>query len=162
MILPWSDFLRHSEKYVEVWGSILTPNRIICTRIGHKASGASRRRSSRSLLWTAGQAYTPAVVPVSCLPGACQLCACCLSGACLVFVCLLSVCLLYVCCMSGVCLLPLYTLSTSLTRYLVYLSGTDFDVSTWITINKSAYFLIVTLQNPCFLHILAENRAYNQ
>ena len=158
MILPWSDFLRHSEKYVEVWGSILTPNRIICTRIGHKASAASRRRSSRSLLWTAGKAYTPAVVPVSCLPDACQLFACCLPVVCLVLVWCLSVCCLFVCCLSvcclsGVCLLPLYTLSTSLTRFLVYISGTDFDVSTWITINKSAYFLIVTIQKPCFTRI---------
>ena len=35
---------------------------VIC-RLWHKASGASRRRSSRSLLWTAGKAYTPAVLP---------------------------------------------------------------------------------------------------
>ena len=31
-----------------------------------------------------------------------------------------------------------------------------------ITINKSAYFLIVTRQNPCLSRILAENRLYDQ
>ena len=39
--------------------------------------------------------------------------------------------------------------SESLPRFLMDPSGTHFDMPTWITINKSAYFLIVTLQNPC-------------
>ena len=41
-------------------------------------------------------------------------------------------------------------------------AGPDFDVSTWITINKSADFLIVTRQNPCFSRVLAENRLFDQ
>ena len=61
---------------------------MICT-LGHKAGGARRRRSSRSLLWTAGKAYTPAVVPVSCLPVSCLLLVCFLPVSYL-FVCLFS------------------------------------------------------------------------
>ena len=41
-------------------------------------------------------------------------------------------------------------------------SGPNFDVSTWITINKSADFLIVTPQKARFTHILAENRLFDQ
>ena len=41
-------------------------------------------------------------------------------------------------------------------------AGPDIDVSTWITINKSAYFLIVTPQKARFTHILAENRLFDQ
>ena len=41
-------------------------------------------------------------------------------------------------------------------------AGPEFDVSTWITIKKTAYFLIVTLQKDCFSHILAENRLFDQ
>ena len=39
--------------------------------------------------------------------------------------------------------------------------GTDLGLYQ-ITINKSAYFLIVTRQNPCFNRILAEIRLHDQ
>ena len=39
--------------------------------------------------------------------------------------------------------------------------GTDLGLYQ-ITINKSADFLIVTRQNPCFSRVLAENRLHDQ
>ena len=70
--------------------------------------------------------------------------------------------------LSVTCLVSLYTiylsasLSTSFSRFLMDPSGSYFDVSTWITINKTADFLIVTPQKACFSHILAENRLFDQ
>ena len=137
---------------------------LICT-LGHKASGGSRRRSPRSprsLLWTAGKAYTPAVVPICCLSVSCLSVVCLLPVCCLFVLCsffvrsLLVLCSFFVrslsivCCLSVVFQFLLYTLSTFHTRFLVYLSEHGSDVSTWITINKTADFLIVTHQNPLF------------
>ena len=74
-------------------------------------------------------------------------------------------------CLSGVTLHYIFStyLSTSLciSPYILLWippchSSPYFDISTWITINKSAYFLIVTLQKPCFSRILAENRLFDQ
>ena len=110
----------------------------IC-RVGHKASGASRRRSSRSLLWTAGKAYTPAVLPV-----------CCLSGVTLHYI-------------SSTYLLTSLCIPPYILLWIPPCPSSPYsDVSTWITINKTADFLIVTLQKPCFTSILVENRLFDQ
>ena len=109
---------------------------------GHKASVASPRRSSRSLLWTAGLAYSPAVVPVDWF--------------------VLESCSQFE-----------HKVDTGVSRLVVW------HVFLWelcpvravsryrslpglITINKSAYFLIVTRQNTHFTRILAENQLHDQ
>ena len=62
---------------------------------------------------------------------------------CEILISLSLVCLLSLACrLSFACL---HTLSTILSRFLMYLSRPYSDVSTWITIKKTAYFLIVTL-----------------